>query len=267
MLRSLVLTQTHTRQVGSGGGGHKATARALTEACAQARKDFDFEVIDCALILGLGATVGDGLYNWLMSSGRAQWIPALHQLGYHMTTLNQGSVVEMFRAALAKTHADLVVSCCPHINHAIADAVAMFRPAPPLVTLMSDFENSVDHPWMQDHRQHIICGTENAIKQTIALGHPRDRVYGTSGMIVHPSFYRPLAVSVTEGRRRLQLRPEWRTVCVFFGGFAPTFLPKIIRIIMGMPVRAQRSRATVVVYVCTSAPRLTCVLRSAGCVW
>jgi len=118
-----------------------------------------------------------------------------------------------------------------------------------MVTLLSDFENTVDHPWMQDHRQILICGTENAIKQAEALGHPMDRIYGTSGMIVHPSFYSKvfedrvcffyqcsffvylLCLSQSEERLKLGLNPEWRTVCVLFGGFAPVFLPKVVQIL------------------------------------
>lgn len=31
--------------------------------------------------------------------------------------------------------------------------------SPLLITIMTDFENSRDHPWMQDQGQIIICGT------------------------------------------------------------------------------------------------------------
>lgn len=200
--------------------------------------------MDASQILGISVSVGDGIYNWLMSSGRAQWVPALHSLGHHLTAFNEPTLVQLFRSYLSKQHWDMVVCCTPHINAPIAEALSSFKPSPPLVTLMSDFENSVDHPWMQDHRQYIICGTENAIKQTIALGHPRDRVYGTSGMIVHPSFYRPLGYPVEEGLTRLGLRPGWRTVCIFFGGFAPNFLPHIVNLLLAMEVtRSCRGKA------------------------
>ena len=112
--------------MGSGGAGHKATARALVEACRLAKKDFDIEVVDVAGILGMRASFGDGVYNWLLASGRASWIPTLHTVATTLTNLNERSLTDLFRVALEPRHCDMVVSCCPFVNVCIAEAVSAY---------------------------------------------------------------------------------------------------------------------------------------------
>eukprot|EP00160_Parvularia_atlantis_P014762 Unigene3858_Nuclearia_a/m.11761 Unigene3858_Nuclearia_a/g.11761 ORF Unigene3858_Nuclearia_a/g.11761 Unigene3858_Nuclearia_a/m.11761 type:complete len:730 (-) Unigene3858_Nuclearia_a:54-2243(-) len=220
--------------IGSGGGGHMATGRALRDACNAAKLPFDFQMLDVSEILGLSVTLGDGVYNWLMSSGRARWIPTWHNFGKVLSSMNERSLTEAFRVYLAKLEFDMLISCIPFVNNHIAESISTFKPARPMVTLLSDFENTSDHPWMQDHRQILICGTQNAIRQAEALGHPTNCIYGTSGMIVHPSFYEVPFKDRSEERIKLGLHPEWRTVCVLFGGFAPVFLPQVVQILFGI---------------------------------
>lgn len=185
-------------------------------------------------VLGFSVSAGDAVYNWLLASGRAKWIPAWHALGRVLTNLNDTKLTEQFRNDLSKYKFDALISCVPFVNNLIASALATFRPTPPLITIISDFENSEDHPWMQDHRQHLVCGTEMAVRQAEAFGHPSDRVYGTSGMLVHPSFYQPLKRDKAEEQRSVGLNPEWRTACILFGGYAPVFLPAIVNQLQNM---------------------------------
>ena len=202
------------------------------EACRLAEKDFHLEVIDVSAILGMRASFGDGVYNWLLASGRANWVSTLHSIGTTLISLNERTLTDLFHAALAPRRFDMIVSCCPFLNVCIAEAASTMRPVPPLVTLLSDFENSTDHPWMQDPRQHLICGTDASVVQAVELGHPEGRVHKVSGMVVHPDFYTCLDAPVTDVKSALGLHPHWRTVCIFFGGCAPYFVTDLVRSLM-----------------------------------
>jgi UDP-N-acetylglucosamine:LPS N-acetylglucosamine transferase len=62
-----------------------------------------------------------------------------------------------------------------------------------------------------------VCGTEKAVAQARAVGHPNEHIFRASGMILHPRFYEaPVANVVAE--RRLGLRADLPTGLVLFGG-------------------------------------------------
>ena len=47
----------------------------------------------------------------------------------------------------------------------------------------------------------------------------------------------------TELKTCLNMNPEWRTVCIFFGGYAPFFVPDLVRSLKGMAVRVNARSA------------------------
>jgi 1,2-diacylglycerol 3-beta-galactosyltransferase len=120
---------------------------------------------------------------------------------------------------------DLVVSLIPNFNRALRESL----PATPLVTLLTDFADYPPHFWIERQDQYLICGTEKAVEQARALGHPKEHIFATSGMILRPSFYEPVTADRAEERRRLGLDPELPTGLVLFGGQGSSVMPEIAR--------------------------------------
>jgi len=199
------------------GGGHRATSRALVAACASL--PWTFVLVDYTEVLGTPTRWGDHFYNWLMATGRMRWMTWMHAVAHVATWLTRPLATALFRRYFRAEAPDLVVSCCPVINGLVADAL---DGSAPLVTLLSDFESSSEHPWIQDPRQYMICGTQRAVEQALASGHPSSHIFQTSGMLVHPSFYAPRPVPMDD------LDPSLRTVCVCFGGVPPPTLALVV---------------------------------------
>jgi UDP-N-acetylglucosamine:LPS N-acetylglucosamine transferase len=86
------------------------------------------------------------------------------------------------------------------------------------VTILTDLADYPPHFWMERQEQYFICGTIRAVEQALALGHPKERIFQTSGMILRPKFYEPLNIDREEGRDQLGLEPEMPTGLVLFGG-------------------------------------------------
>ena len=64
----------------------------------------------------------------------------------------------------------------------------------------------------------LICGTQHAVNQALAMGHTRDRIFRNSGMVLHPRFYAAPSEDQASIRTRLGLHPNLTTVLVMFGG-------------------------------------------------
>ena len=64
-------------------------------------------------------------------------------------------------------------------------------PDRPFVTILTDLADYPPHFWIERQEQYLICGTERAVEQARAMGHPEERIFRASGMILHPRFYEP----------------------------------------------------------------------------
>jgi 1,2-diacylglycerol 3-beta-galactosyltransferase len=88
----------------------------------------------------------------------------------------------------------------------------------PFVTVLTDLADYPPHFWIERESQYLVCGTDRACEQARALGHSPNRIFRTSGMIIHPRFYEPVAMDRRAERRRLGLEPDRPTGLVLFGG-------------------------------------------------
>jgi 1,2-diacylglycerol 3-beta-galactosyltransferase len=113
---------------------------------------------------------------------------------------------------------DLVVSVVPHFNRALFESLRNVQSRAPFVTVLTDFVDFPPHFWIEHQQQFLICGTERAVEQAKSLGHTEDRIFRTSGMIIHPRFYEPVAAGRAAERLRLGLDPKRTTGLVLFGG-------------------------------------------------
>jgi 1,2-diacylglycerol 3-beta-galactosyltransferase len=86
------------------------------------------------------------------------------------------------------------------------------------VTILTDIADYPPHTWIERHPGYYICGSGKAVEQARAHGHPPERVFQVSGMILRPHFYSPPQIDTAAERTRLGLNPELPTGLVLFGG-------------------------------------------------
>jgi UDP-N-acetylglucosamine:LPS N-acetylglucosamine transferase len=107
-------------------------------------------------------------------------------------------------------------------------ALASARPGVPYVTALTDFADMPPHFWIEPNQaQHVICGTPKAVTQARDAGYRETRIHPTSGMIIHPDFYRPLNIDRRAERTKLQLDPDRPTCMVMFGGHGSNVMLRI----------------------------------------
>jgi UDP-N-acetylglucosamine:LPS N-acetylglucosamine transferase len=131
--------------------------------------------------------------------------------------------VDLLAAHWRAAPADVVVSLVPNLNRAAFEGLRQALPSVPYISILTDFADYPPHFWIEQQDQYFLCGTQRAVEQARALGHPEDRIYRTSGMILRPSFYEPVTVNGAPidrdaERRRLGLDPSRPTGLVLFGG-------------------------------------------------
>jgi 1,2-diacylglycerol 3-beta-galactosyltransferase len=203
------------------GGGHRAAANALQAVMAARPHPWDVKLVNLQEILDpldifrkyTGIRMQD-LYNLLLKKGWTFGVSQLTVAMHVLIRLYHRGQVRLLKKYWAQGAPDLVVSLIPNFNRALYESL----PVTPLVTILTDLADYPPHFWMERQEQYFICGTEKAVEQALALGHPKERVLRTSGMILRPKFYEPINIDREEGRDQLGLDPELPTGLVLFGG-------------------------------------------------
>jgi len=107
----------------------------------------------------------------------------------------------------------------------------------PYLTVMTDL---ADHPpnfWIEPGQdQYVVCGTDKALEQARAAGYRDERLYLTSGMILRPDFYRPLALDRDAERTALGLPLDKPIGVVMFGGQGSMAMLKIAKQLDDVPL-------------------------------
>jgi 1,2-diacylglycerol 3-beta-galactosyltransferase len=116
----------------------------------------------------------------------------------------------------------------PNFNRALYEAWQAVKPGAPFVTVLTDLADYPPAFWIERQPQYFICGTEKARAQAFEMGHPPERVFLTSGMILHPRFYEPLAVQPAVERQKLGLDPRLPTGLVLFGGYGSSAMETVL---------------------------------------
>jgi hypothetical protein len=214
------------------GGGHRAAANALNSVISRQQRPWEVRLINLQEILDpldifrkyTGIRMQD-VYNALLKKGWTLGTPQLTVLMHGLIRLYHPSQVRLLRQFWAGGERDLVVSLIPNFNRALRESL----PATPLVTILTDFADYPPHFWIERQDQFFICGTHRAVQQACAMGHPRERVFETSGMILRPEFYHPVEADRREERERLNLDPDLPTGLVLFGGQGSTAMLEIAK--------------------------------------
>lgn len=207
------------------GGGHRSAATALQLAIEQQQRPWEVRLVNLQEVLDpldlfrklFGIRLQD-VYNLLLKKGwtlgSAQLLTWMHAL----IRLYHPRQVRLLEEFWRDRDVDLVVSLIPNFNRALVRGLKQAHPGTPFATILTDLADWPPHFWIERESEYLICGSDRAIEQARALGHPDSRIFRASGMILQPRFYQPVAVDRRVERARLGLDPDLPTGLVLFGG-------------------------------------------------
>jgi 1,2-diacylglycerol 3-beta-galactosyltransferase len=206
------------------GGGHRNAAEALKSTLTTQSQPWDVQLLnlqeelDCLDVVrrATGIRLQDG-YNLILRKGWTRPTPQLLVLLRALIRLHHARVVSVLERYWREHPTNVVLSVIPLFNSALAQSIRQASPHTAFVTLLTDLADFPPHFWMEPESEFLICGTERAEQQAFQMGHPRHRVFRTSGMILKPSFYENRHLDVIAERRRLGLDPTLPTGIVLFG--------------------------------------------------
>ncbi len=207
------------------GGGHRSAANALRLAFEREGRPWDVHLVNLQEILDpldvfrklTGLRLQD-VYNLMLKKGWTLGSPQLTAAMHLLIRLYHRKQVALLEQHWRASRPDMVVSLIPNFNRALAESVARAIPGVPFVTVITDIADYPPHFWIERESQYIVCGSERAVEQAHALGHSDNRIFHTSGMILHPRFYEPVQADRRTERERLGLDPDRPTGLVLFGG-------------------------------------------------
>lgn len=209
------------------GGGHRSTADALKATLAVQNRPWDVNLLNVQDLLGpldvLHKVTGlhiEDTYNLILRKGWTRFTPQLLVVLLGAIRLAHPWVVKALRAYWSQHPANLVLSVIPHFNRAIAESLRGPEETP-FVTLLTDLADYPPHFWIERESEYIVVATERAKQQALALGHPADHIFETSGMVLKPKFYQKTVVDRVSEGKRLGLEPDCPTGIVLFGGHGP----------------------------------------------
>jgi 1,2-diacylglycerol 3-beta-galactosyltransferase len=207
------------------GGGHRAAANALTSVIQSQGRPWDVRLVNLQELLDpldvfrkiTGVRLED-LYNRMLAKGLTLGAAQALKVVHGAIRLYHGPASRLL-ADYWRTHPpDLVVSVVPNLNRVLFSGLRLACPSTPFVTILTDFADYPPHFWIERQEQFFICGTDKAVEQARALGHPPERVFKASGMIIRPMFYHSFELDRRTERSRLDLDPDLPTALIMFGG-------------------------------------------------
>jgi 1,2-diacylglycerol 3-beta-galactosyltransferase len=219
------------------GGGHRSAATALDAVIERQRRPWNVRLVNFQEVMEpmdvfkkvTGIRLED-IYNLMLAKGwtlgSAQGLKFIHGVSW----LIHGPQVKFMTRHWRETRPDMVVSVVPNFNRVMYEALQAVNPATPYVTILTDMADYPPHFWIErNQNQWFICGTDRAVRQALAMGHPRERIFATSGMILRPKFYDPIHVDRAAERQKLGLDPNLPTGVVLFGGQGSNVMLDIAR--------------------------------------
>lgn len=222
--------QTATRTISlvyfNAGGGHRSAALALQAAIGELGLPWQVQLVNLLEVLDpqdlfrhVTRMKPEDYYNRRLARGWTIGLAQELKILQRLIRLGHSHMVRKLKHHWLSTRPDMVVSLIPNFNRALYASVSAALPRVPYVTILTDLADFPPHFWMEPGQpQHLVCGTARAVEQARACGYPPARVHATSGMIIHPDFYRPVQQDRAEELLRLGLDPALRTGVVMFGG-------------------------------------------------
>ncbi|KAK4528919.1 hypothetical protein GAYE_SCF66G6867 [Galdieria yellowstonensis] len=204
---------------GSGGGGHLASAQALFDLIKERHPEWQCFLWDVTELAGI--SLSGSLYNFALEWDLLPFVGALYSVAKIFRPFMDPVFSSRLRGRWRRLpKPDLVVSFVPFLNSAIINSL----PESHHITVMTDFTNTEAHPWLQDKRQTILCGTVTSIQQAIRKGYDVSHVKPISGMVVHPRFYKCCSMDISSLKRKLLGTCQERlTVLILIGAYPPYY--------------------------------------------
>lgn len=207
------------------GGGHRAAANALSAVCRDQNRPWEVRLVNLQELLDsldifrkiTGVRLED-LYNRMLAKGWTLGAAQILKVVHGVIRLHHDPAVRILKNHWTATGPDLVVSVVPNFNRILFDGLRAACPTTPYVTILTDIADYPPNFWIERQPQSFICGSDRAVQQARELGHPEDRIFRASGMILRPKFYQPVDVDQAAERRRLGLEPGLPTALIMFGG-------------------------------------------------
>jgi 1,2-diacylglycerol 3-beta-galactosyltransferase len=228
------------------GGGHRNAAEALKAVLESPEHGWQLSLLNLQELLdsidfvrGVTGIRTQDAYNLILRKGWTRLSPQLLPLLQGLIRLKHQAVVKLLQEQWKAAPADLVLSVIPHFNRAMAESIRETMPSAAFVTLITDFADYPPHFWMEKESEYVICGTEKARQQALALGLPEERVFLTSGMILKPKFYQQIPIDRRTERKRLGLDPDVPTGVVLFGGHGSPAMVQIAKQVDQIPSKVQ----------------------------
>jgi 1,2-diacylglycerol 3-beta-galactosyltransferase len=218
------------------GGGHRNAATALQGQIERQGLPLDVSLVNLQEVLDpldvlrklTGIRIED-MYNKILRNGWTLGTPQLMRVLQLVVRMYHGPSVRLLERFWEEHPADMLVSLVPHFNRALRESYADAFPDRPFVTVLTDLADYPRHFWIERESEYLICGTEKAVEQAHAEGHPDSRIFRTSGMILHPRFYETAPVDRVAERKKLGLDPNLPTGIVLFGGYGTSKMLDILR--------------------------------------
>jgi 1,2-diacylglycerol 3-beta-galactosyltransferase len=215
------------------GGGHRAAAEALRLVMAE-QGGWEVRLVNLQELLDsidwvhkLTGLPTQDFYNLLLKKGWTLGSPQTLRVLQFLIRLLHPRQVRLLEEFWKPPAVDVVVSLVPHFNRALAQSLRHVRPATRFATVLTDIADYPPHFWIESEGGLVICGSERAVAQARALGVSGERIFQTSGMILHPRFYEPIAADRREERKLRGLDPDLPTGLVLFGGQGSTTMLEI----------------------------------------
>lgn len=245
------------------GGGHRSAANALIEVVRCQERPWEMQMMNLQELLDdmdVFRKITDirlqDLYNLMLRRGWTLGSPALMKGMHGVIRLYHGAQVKLLVKHWRDRRPDMVVSLIPNFNRALYRAMQRVMPEVPMVTILTDMADYPPHFWIERQPQYFICGTEHAYEQAIQLGHPPQRLFRTSGMILNPRFYEPVVVDRGPDRIALGLDPDRPTALIMFGGEGSAAMLTIARLLDAAGLDVQ------IIAICGKSKKLEAALRA-----
>jgi 1,2-diacylglycerol 3-beta-galactosyltransferase len=228
------------------GGGHRSAATALKSVIEARGLPWDVHLFNLQeqldaldFVRGLTRVRMQDVYNLMLRRGWTLGSTQLMRALQKTIRLYNPLLVRRLAKVWSECRPDLVVSFIPHFNRALGESLREALPKKPFATLLTDLADFPPHFWIERQEQFLICGTERAVEQARAAGHPAARIFRASGMILHPKFYDLPQVDWAGERQRLGLHPERPTGLVLFGGYGASAMLEIAERLDASPLPLQ----------------------------
>lgn len=240
------------------GGGHRTTANALQEVIKQRNLPWQVEVIEVFKEI-FGTSFSQDFYNNLTL--KKKWArlindPILVPLFKLEIRLRHFAWQNLLRKYWREHQPDLVVSLLPHVNQMLYESLRAELPETPFITLPIDLADFPPHFWIEQQDQFLICPTERMVEQAYQLGYREEQIFRTSGVVINPRFYEPIAADRRVERQSLGLESDLPTALIMFGGHGSDEMIEIAQCLERSQQRLQ------LIFICGRNEKLANTLRA-----